>query len=119
MHRQQNPNLEILEAAVIQLGPLADRMVFLAGGMPQVSCECRLFCGGSKTWLGSDSRPDSHTMEGAMNYTLRQPLGVVYCISPRNLPGFRDAFVERVRSRRVGDPLEPATGRWVTATSCP
>lgn len=31
MLRQQNPNLEILEAAVAQLGPLADQMVFLGG----------------------------------------------------------------------------------------
>lgn len=31
MARQQNPNLEILEAAVAQLGPLADQMVFLGG----------------------------------------------------------------------------------------
>jgi predicted nucleotidyltransferase len=31
MHRAQNPNLDILEAAVEQLGPLADEMVFLGG----------------------------------------------------------------------------------------
>jgi hypothetical protein len=29
MHRAQNPNLEILEAAVEQLGMLADELVFL------------------------------------------------------------------------------------------
>ena len=31
MHREQNPNLQILELAVEQLGPLADDMVFLGG----------------------------------------------------------------------------------------
>lgn len=31
MRRVQNPNLQILEAAVEQLGPLADQMVFLGG----------------------------------------------------------------------------------------
>ena len=31
MHRQQNPNIEILKAAVRQLGSLADDMVFLGG----------------------------------------------------------------------------------------
>ena len=31
MHRKQNPNVEILERAVHQLGPLVDEMVFLGG----------------------------------------------------------------------------------------
>lgn len=31
MHRATNPNLEILEAAVAQLGPLVDEVVFLGG----------------------------------------------------------------------------------------
>jgi predicted nucleotidyltransferase len=31
MHRERNPNLQILEMAVDQLGPLADDMVFLGG----------------------------------------------------------------------------------------
>lgn len=31
MHRERNPNLQILEMAVEQLGPLADDMVFLGG----------------------------------------------------------------------------------------
>lgn len=31
MHRERNPNLEILERVVHQLGPLAERMVFLGG----------------------------------------------------------------------------------------
>jgi hypothetical protein len=31
MHREQNPNLEILQTAVRLLGPLADDMVFLGG----------------------------------------------------------------------------------------
>jgi predicted nucleotidyltransferase len=31
MHRERNPNLEILERVVHQLGPLADQMVFLGG----------------------------------------------------------------------------------------
>lgn len=31
MHREQNPNIQILEIAVESLGPLADEMVFLGG----------------------------------------------------------------------------------------
>lgn len=31
MHRERNPNLEILELAVAQLGPLVDDMVFVGG----------------------------------------------------------------------------------------
>lgn len=31
MHRERNPNLEILELAVEQLGPLVDDMVFVGG----------------------------------------------------------------------------------------
>ena len=31
MYRERNPNLEILERVVHQLGPLADQMVFLGG----------------------------------------------------------------------------------------
>jgi hypothetical protein len=31
MHRERNPNLEILESVVRQLGPLVDKMVFLGG----------------------------------------------------------------------------------------
>jgi hypothetical protein len=31
MHREGNPNLQILEIAVAHLGPLADDMVFLGG----------------------------------------------------------------------------------------
>ena len=31
MHRERNPNVEILERVVHQLGPLVDKMVFLGG----------------------------------------------------------------------------------------
>jgi len=31
MHRERNPNIEILEIAVDALGPLAHEMVFLGG----------------------------------------------------------------------------------------
>jgi len=31
MPRRRNPNVELLEAAVGQLGPLADELVFLGG----------------------------------------------------------------------------------------
>jgi hypothetical protein len=31
MHREGNPNLLIVETAVVRLGPLADEMVFLGG----------------------------------------------------------------------------------------
>lgn len=50
--------------------------------IPRAVANLRHFAAAVTTW---DS--ESHAMEaGAINYTLRQPLGVVGCISPWNLP---------------------------------
>lgn len=50
--------------------------------IPRAVANLRYFAAAITTW-GSQS----HAMEtGAINYTLRQPLGVVGCISPWNLP---------------------------------
>lgn len=50
--------------------------------IPRAIANLRYFAAAIMTW---ESR--SHAMEsGAINYTLRQPLGVVGCISPWNLP---------------------------------
>src|SRR5690625_1826029 len=50
--------------------------------IPRAVSNLRYFAAAVTTW---DSQ--SHAMEaGAINYTLRQPLGVVGCISPWNLP---------------------------------
>ncbi len=50
--------------------------------IPRAVANLRHFAAAITTW---DS--ESHAMEtGAINYTLRQPLGVVGCISPWNLP---------------------------------
>ncbi|HET7664107.1 MAG TPA: aldehyde dehydrogenase family protein, partial [Rhodanobacteraceae bacterium] len=50
--------------------------------IPRAVANLRYFAAAVGTW---DS--ESHAMEaGAINYTLRQPLGVVGCISPWNLP---------------------------------
>jgi aminomuconate-semialdehyde/2-hydroxymuconate-6-semialdehyde dehydrogenase len=50
--------------------------------IPRASANFRFFATGIMHFSG-----DSHTMEDrAINYTLRQPLGIVGCISPWNLP---------------------------------
>ena len=49
--------------------------------IPRASSNFRFF-GQAITQFASES----HDMGGAINYTLRQPLGVVTCISPWNLP---------------------------------
>lgn len=55
--------------------------------IPRAVSNLRFFAAAAETW-GSES----HAMalgpsnQGAINYTLRQPLGVVGCISPWNLP---------------------------------
>ena len=50
--------------------------------IPRAISNLRFFAAAAMTW---DS--ESHAMEtGAINYTLRRPLGVVGCISPWNLP---------------------------------
>lgn len=50
--------------------------------IPRAVANLRHFAAAVTTWDGQ-----SHAMEpGAINYTLRQPLGVVGCISPWNLP---------------------------------
>src|SRR5699024_4652791 len=50
--------------------------------IPRAVANLRYFAAAIQTW-----NSESHAMEsGAINYTLRQPLGVVGCISPWNLP---------------------------------
>ncbi|MFK2879231.1 aldehyde dehydrogenase [Rhodanobacter hydrolyticus] len=55
--------------------------------IPRAVSNLRFFAAAIETWNG-----ESHAMalgqpdQGAINYTLRQPLGVVGCISPWNLP---------------------------------
>ena len=55
--------------------------------IPRAVSNLRFFAAAIETWGG-----ESHAMalgqpdQGAVNYTLRQPLGVVGCISPWNLP---------------------------------
>jgi aminomuconate-semialdehyde/2-hydroxymuconate-6-semialdehyde dehydrogenase len=50
--------------------------------IPRAVANLRFFAAAITQWPG-----ESHAMEaGAINYTLRQPLGVVGCISPWNLP---------------------------------
>ncbi|WP_062535959.1 aldehyde dehydrogenase [Mizugakiibacter sediminis] len=50
--------------------------------IPRAVSNLRFFADAITQWSG-----ESHAMEtGAINYTLRQPLGVVGCISPWNLP---------------------------------
>ncbi|MBD8900133.1 aldehyde dehydrogenase [Rhodanobacter sp. DHG33] len=50
--------------------------------IPRSIANLRHFAAAALTWSS-----ESHPMEGsAINYTLRQPLGVVGCISPWNLP---------------------------------
>src|SRR6201991_4474434 len=50
--------------------------------IPRAVANLRFFAAAAGQWSG-----ESHAMEqGAINYTLRLPLGVVGCISPWNLP---------------------------------
>jgi len=50
--------------------------------IPRASSNLRFFAAAAMAWSS-----ESHAMEaGAINYTLRQPLGVAGCISPWNLP---------------------------------
>jgi len=50
--------------------------------IPRAIANLRFFAAAASQWSG-----ESHAMEhGAINYTLRLPLGVVGCISPWNLP---------------------------------
>ncbi len=50
--------------------------------VPRVAANLRFYAGAAEHFAS-----ESHAMEsGAINYTLRQPLGVVGCISPWNLP---------------------------------
>lgn len=50
--------------------------------LPRAALNFRFFAGAATQFAS-----ESHAMEsGAINYTLRQPLGVVACISPWNLP---------------------------------
>lgn len=50
--------------------------------IPRAVANLRFFAGAAEHFAS-----EAHTMEqGAINYTLRQPLGVVGCISPWNLP---------------------------------
>lgn len=49
--------------------------------IPRASANLRFFAAAATQFAS-----ESHAMEGAINYTLRQPHGVVACISPWNLP---------------------------------
>jgi aminomuconate-semialdehyde/2-hydroxymuconate-6-semialdehyde dehydrogenase len=49
--------------------------------IPRVSTNLRFYAG-----MNEGFSSESHAMPGAINYTLRKPLGVVGCISPWNLP---------------------------------
>lgn len=49
--------------------------------IPRVSTNLRFYAG-----MVEGFSSESHSMPGAINYTLRNPLGVVSCISPWNLP---------------------------------
>ncbi|MEO8672040.1 MAG: aldehyde dehydrogenase [Tahibacter sp.] len=49
--------------------------------IPRAVSNLRFFAAAVQAWSS-----ESHSMGGAINYTLRQPLGVVGCISPWNLP---------------------------------
>ena len=50
--------------------------------IPRVSANLRFYAGAAEHFAS-----EAHAMEiGAINYTLREPLGVVGCISPWNLP---------------------------------
>jgi len=49
--------------------------------IPRACANLRFFASAAEQFFS-----ESHSMEGGINYTLRQPLGVVGCISPWNLP---------------------------------
>ncbi len=49
--------------------------------IPRASANFRFFATGIMHFSN-----ESHSMENAVNYTLRQPIGIVGCISPWNLP---------------------------------
>ncbi|MGH8495148.1 MAG: aldehyde dehydrogenase [Gammaproteobacteria bacterium] len=49
--------------------------------IPRASANLRFYAAAATQFAS-----ESHAMEGAINYTLRQPHGVVACISPWNLP---------------------------------
>jgi aminomuconate-semialdehyde/2-hydroxymuconate-6-semialdehyde dehydrogenase len=56
--------------------------------IPRAVSNLRFFAAAAATW-GSEAHPMALGQsgdQGAINYTLRQPLGVVGCISPWNLP---------------------------------
>ena len=50
--------------------------------IPRAVANLRFFAAAITQWAGESHATDMHTL----NYTLRQPLGVVACISPWNLP---------------------------------
>ncbi|MBD8872910.1 aldehyde dehydrogenase [Rhodanobacter sp. DHB23] len=84
---------DLVEARLDEFALLESRdsgkPVKLARGVdiPRAVSNLRFFAAAIETWGGEShamalGRPD----HGAINYTLRQPLGVVGCISPWNLP---------------------------------
>lgn len=84
---------DLVEARLEEFAALESRdsgkPVKLARGVdiPRAVSNLRFFAAAAETW-----NDESHAMalgrpdQGAINYTLRQPLGVVGCISPWNLP---------------------------------
>lgn len=74
---------ENLEALAVAESRDNGKPVWLARkvDIPRASSNFRFFAKAITQYSAS-----SHEMPGAINYTLRQPLGVVACISPWNLP---------------------------------
>jgi aminomuconate-semialdehyde/2-hydroxymuconate-6-semialdehyde dehydrogenase len=81
--------------------------------IPRVGSNLRFFAALAQSWS-----TETHTMPDAINYTLRQPIGVVACISPWNLPLYlftwKIAPALAVGNCVIGKPSEitPATAHF-------
>jgi len=81
--------------------------------IPRVSKNLRFFASLATTWAS-----EMHSMPDAINMTLRQPIGVVACISPWNLPlylfSWKIAPALAVGNCVIGKPSEvtPATAHF-------